>query len=325
MKWVLIVAAILHVSFSYAQHAQIDKIPGQPYYKYELTTSEIKSTFYLSEVKTDEVLPLIVYIQGSGSSSLFENHNGKVISTAGHITWVDACQSKYRILIVEKPGVDFLQKERSGYFDQVFSLESWSQRIVKVILYVAKHEHIDTSKILVAGHSEGGIVASRVANLMTDMISHVAILAGEGPSQLYSLYRFAQDGTFFNTLEYNLPSDSLRINYLMDVWYDILSNPTSTEKKFWGFTYLRWSSMLRTSVIDELSNYNGNIFLLQGSADKTVHPESATIAYVALLSIGKKIRLEIIENADHSFNLMDKPDEDGWKHAIELILSWFNT
>lgn len=82
-----------------------------------------------------------------------------------------------------------------------------------------------------AGHSEGGVVASRVANLMKDEISNVAIMAGEGPSQLYSLYKFAEDGTFFNTKGHNMPTSEERINYVKEKWNAILANPTNTEKK----------------------------------------------------------------------------------------------
>lgn len=148
-------------------------------------------------------------------------------------------------------------------------------------------------------------------------------MAGEGPSQLYSLYKFADDGTFFNTKEHNMTSLEERINYVKEKWNAILADPTNTEKKFLGFTYLRWSSLLKTSVIDELSNYNGKILLIQGTADKAVYPESAIFAYTTLLSKGQSIELKLIENADHSFNVLDKPEIDGWKMVIEKIIQWF--
>jgi len=85
--------------------------------------------------------------------------------------------------------------------------------IVGAINYTTQNEKIDTAKVLITGHSEGGIVASRVANLMKDKISNVAIMAGEGLSHLYSLYKFADDGTFFNTKEHNMPTSEQRIKF----------------------------------------------------------------------------------------------------------------
>lgn len=324
MKFSTIIFFILLANSTFAQKAKIDFLPSQPYDKYELKTDKDTITFYLSVTSLKENLPLIVYIQGSGISSLFENRNGEIVSTSGHMTWFRVGQEKYRILIVEKPGIKYLQKGGSKAFDEKFSLESWSSTIVSAINYVTENKKIDKTKILLAGHSEGGVVVSRVANLMKDKISNVAIMAGEGPSQLYSLYKFAEDGTFFNTKEHNMPTSEERINYVTEEWNNILADPTNIEKKFWGFTYLRWSSLLKTSVIDELSNYNGKILILQGTADKHVYPESATIAYTTLLTKGRNVKLQLIENADHSFNILDKPEIDGWKMVIEKIIKWFN-
>lgn len=307
-----------------AQKAKIEYLSNQPYDKYELLSDGDTLTFYLSVTSYKEDLPLIIYIQGSGMNSLFIEQNGKIIPTSGHITWFIEGQEKYRILIVEKPGIKYLQTGKSKNFDQKFSLENWSNTIIRAISYVTENEKIYKDKILIAGHSEGGVVASRVANLMKDKISNVAILAGNGATQLYSLYKLADNGTFFNTKEHKMPTSEQRINYLKDQWNNILAEPNNTEKKFWGFTYLRWSSFLRTSVMEELSGYNGKILLLQGTSDQAVYSETATIAYTTLLTKGKNIELQLIENADHSFNILDKPETDGWRLVIEKIMEWFN-
>lgn len=324
MKFKILFIFLFLTNSIFAQKAKIDFLPNQPYDKYELTSENDSLTFYLSVTSHKEDLPLIVYIQGSGMSSLFVEQNKKITPTLGHMTWFSVGQEKYRILIVEKPGIKYLQTGQSKSFDQNFSLENWSNRIVNAINYVTEHEKINKQKILVVGHSEGGVVASRVANLMKDKISNVAILAGNGATQLYSLYKLADDGTFFNTKEHNMPTSEQRLSYLKEQWKNILSEPNNTEKKFWGFTYLRWSSFLKTSVMEELSDYNGRILLLQGTSDKAVYPETATIAYTTLLTKGQNVELEFIENADHSFNILDKPQIDGWKMVIEKTINWFN-
>lgn len=326
-KWkkiLIIVFALLVAGNTFAQIVKIEPLPNQPYDKYELLSKGDTLTFYLSVTSHKENLPLVVYIQGSGWNSLFNERNGKIIPTSGHSIWADVGKENYRILIVEKPGVNYLQTEETKAFQESFSLESRSNSIVDAINYVLENEKIDKIKILVVGHSEGGIVAARVANLKKDQVSNVVIMAGEGASQLYSLYKLAEDGTFFNTKEHNMPTSEQRLQYLTNRWKDILDDPKSTENKFLGFTYLRWSSMLTTSVIDELTNYNGKILMVQGTADKAVFPETATIAYATLLTKGRNVELRLIENADHSFRILDKPEIDGWKMVIEKIINWFN-
>ncbi|MEJ7671715.1 MAG: Mbeg1-like protein [Chitinophagaceae bacterium] len=156
-----------------------------PYNKYELKTTKDTITFYLSVTSIKENLPLIVFVQGSGMNSLFtKNQNGQIRTQYGHMSWFDAIQEKYKILIIEKPGVKYLQTGESKIFDKKFSLESWSNTIIDAINYVSHNEKINKSKIFIAGHSEGGVVAARVAHLMKDKISNIVVMAGEGPSQL---------------------------------------------------------------------------------------------------------------------------------------------
>lgn len=38
---------------------------------------------------------------------------------------------------------------------------------------------------------------------------------------------------------------------------------------------------------------------------------------------GKAVKLELIDNADHSFNISNQPEVDGWKMIIEKIYNWF--
>lgn len=325
----LIFLTVFLLSNSLFSHdtTHIEKVSRNPYYKYVATEIGDTITYYLSEFDKDKELPLLVFIQGSGYNSLFSKQETSIIPKSGHIGLTHLSQGKAKVLIVEKPGVNFLDNllpdQSNQKFDTLFSLESWSKRIEKVILQVLSSEKIDSNKIMLVGHSEGGVVAARVANIMNDKISNVTIIAGEGTSQLYSLFKFADNGTFFNTDSHNMPTSEQRLKYIADKWKDILADPDNTDKKFWGFTYLRWSSMLKTSVIDELTTYNGKILLVQGLTDKAVHPESAIISYTTLLSKERNVKLELIENADHSFNISNEPDINGWKMVLELAINWF--
>lgn len=324
MKFIAILFSQLFLCQIIAQNVRVDSLTDFPACKYELYTDNDTVTFYLSNTSQEGNLPLVVFVQGSGMNSLYtKKPNGETRAEYGHSTWLRVARKKGRLLIVEKPGVNFMQMGDSKSFDRKFSLESWSKTITEAIKYLTEHEKIDKNKILIAGHSEGGVVASRVANLMKDRISNVAVLAGEGPPQLYSLYKFAEKGIFFNTEEADMQTPEQRIKYLTGQWKEILADPDNTDRKFWGFTYLRWSSMLKTSVIDELSNYNGKILIVQGTSDEAVYPESAVISYTTLLSKGKNAELRLIENADHSFNISDKPDVNGWRTVIESIIQWF--
>jgi len=320
----IIIVILMSPYCFFSQKVSKQKISRQPYFKYTIPTAEKNDsiTFYLSEFLEKTVQPLIIYVQGSGNSSLFKKDStGKISPNLGHINWAYNTKEKARLLIIEKPGVSFLDNRfENALFDQKFSLDSWSARIIQVIKYVVKNEKIDSKKIMIVGHSEGGLVAAKVANDSKGLISNVAILAGEGPSQLYSLNKLAEAGELFYTEN---PDKEKRLDSLNRAWQQIQSNPNATNKKFWGLTFLRWSTFLKTSVIDQLASYDGKIMIVQGKNDKNVFPESANILYTSLLSKGKQPQLEMISGADHSFNFDDNKNRNGWDEVSKKCIAWF--
>src|SRR5690606_22110701 len=84
-----------------------------PYERY--TTGDAlgrRITFYLSKAPaTEELLPLIVCVQGSGSQSVFlevDTPAGKRIASGGpEAVMLSLARERARILVVEKPGVGF--------------------------------------------------------------------------------------------------------------------------------------------------------------------------------------------------------------------------
>lgn len=319
-----IVFFLLCVQASFAQKVERYKVPKQPYYKFTLI-NEIKSdsiTFYLTEFPAKVPQPLVVYIQGSGFNSLFKgSSDGRILPASGHINWAYGVKDKAKLLIVEKPGVNFLNNSSANpEFDRLFSLDSWAQRIKETIRYVIKSENIDTTRIMVVGHSEGGLVAAKVANDLGTLVSNVAILAGEGPSQLYSLSRFAEKGELFYT---DCNSKTKRQDSLLNALKQIQSDPNSITKKFWGLTFLRWSTFLKTSVCEQLTSYNGRVFILQGTTDKNVYPESAIILHTTLLTKGKDVSFEMIPGADHSFAFANDRNRNGWEEVVKKCVAWF--
>ena len=167
------------------------KVSRQPYFKYDIETRAHDTiTFYLSEFNQQIKLPLIIFVQGSGNNSLFTKDSIGITANYGHINLPYISKDKAKVLIVEKPGVGFLMGDRNGLtankkFNERFALQTWTATIEVAIKYVIKYENIDSTKILIVGHFEGGIVAAKIAHELKPLITHIATLAGEGPSQLY--------------------------------------------------------------------------------------------------------------------------------------------
>jgi pimeloyl-ACP methyl ester carboxylesterase len=299
-------------------------IPGQPYHAYQVVDSLGRTVqFYLSEAESRRQLPLVVFVQGSGASSLFRDAgNGRVAGTMGHSTVQDVFAEVARVLLVEKPGVTYLDSPRSveeapTAFHREHTLERWAVALRAAIGNACSREGIACEAgLLVIGHSEGGVAAARVA-ATESAVTHTALLAGEGPTQLYSLLRLARTGDFFAR---HGASAADREAYLLRQWQSILQDPDATDRFFFGHPYRRWSSFLATSPASELQRSRSRVFIAQGTADRAVTPESADVLFSTLAARGRDVCYSRVEGADHSFAL---PSANGWEDVLGQVKAWF--
>lgn len=303
-----------------------EPVPGQPYEKFatrDRFNREI--VFYLSKSAVQTSLPLVVYIEGSGCRSRFEERNGKIHSAGGHIVVADVFKDKARVLIVEKPGVKYLAQPPNGCkdsaeFNREHTLERWAEANKAAIRAARRLPQTDKSKSLVVGHSEGGLVACRIARDLPKIVTHVSTIAGGGGSQLFDLVALARNGEFFNDVS---PDPEQRVQFVLGKWKDIQADPLSAEKFFFGFAYRRWSSFLAASPIEELSQTRARIYIAQGTLDKAVDQSSADLLCAQLLASNKQVFYDRVEGANHSFRIKDKPKTDGWQELFERISRWF--
>lgn len=304
-------------------------VSNQPYERY-FTTDRFgrEITFYLSAATAKQgPLPLVVYIHGSGCTSHFNDNKGKVVPAGGHIVVQEVADGQARVLIVEKPGVKFLDQPRteeeqggSAEFRREHTLERWAEAVEASIRAAGRVPGVQPGKVLVIGHSEGGLVACRVTRELPDIVTHVASLAGGGPSQLFDLITLTRKGNFFRGVS---EDPEVRVRHVLDKWRAIQADPQSTEKLFFGFAYRRWSSFLASSPMEELTPVRAKIYLAQGTDDDAVDPASGDALDAHLRAKGKELVYDRVAGANHSFRLKDSPSVDGWQQQMERIVKWF--
>jgi dipeptidyl aminopeptidase/acylaminoacyl peptidase len=306
------------------------RVPSQPYRRYFTTDRFGRTiTFYLSEVPKDAPakLPLVVYIQGSGCQSNFGQRDGRVFPQNGHATVGDAVRGRARLLIVEKPGVKFLDTPQhpggtegaSEEFLREHTLERWAEAVAAAIKATRTLPEIDPSRTLVIGHSEGGLVACKVA-ADNPFVTHVASLAGGGPTQLFDLVELARAGKFAA----NVSDDpDVRARSILHEFEKIKADPESTTKMFLGHPYRRWSSFFASSPMEELARTSARIYIAQGGADDAVLPTSFHALDAQLVARGKDVTADFVIDADHSFTRAEdkRPPGAGWTEVIERVVA----
>ncbi len=295
-------------------------------------------TFYLSRwplgrepVASEQTgsQPLIVFINGSGAQSVFARFEDKVSSGLQGLL-LRAAKGRARVMVVEKPGSDFLDEtDRPGSaigakpeFLREHTLDRWAAANIAAIEACWKMPDIDKSKSLVLGHSEGGGVAARVAAELHH-VTHVACLARGGASQLFSLAQLAakpQPG--------DKPGDANRRRQaIYDGWAEVQKDPDSTEKFWLGHPHRRWSSFLPQDSTADLLRSKAKIYLVHGTADSAEDPAGHEYAVATLRTANREVSELLIERADHGFNTPDTQvgSPEGFSHVFARIVDWFGS
>jgi pimeloyl-ACP methyl ester carboxylesterase len=313
-------------------------LPGSSFVRY-FTTDEFDRSivFYVRvpEAKQgDETkLPIILYVQGSGSQSVFtrveQDGVERAAASGGQGVITKAANDRAIVIIAEKPGVRFMEcpKQPGGAVDasrefrEEHTLPRWSAAVSAALHASLTLPRADPSSVLLVGHSEGGLLACKVA-ADNPVVTHVATLAGGGPTQLYDLIELARRGTFCGG---GNPDPQACVNLLLEQWENVLRAPDSAENDFLGHPHRRWTSFLATSPLEELKKTRAKVFIGQGLDDQAVLPASADVLFATLKAVGRDPVYSRVPG-DHGFEVSREgqpPAGDGWLEMHARVAEWF--
>ena len=268
--------------------------------------------FYVSPAPPGKPLPLAVWVGGSGGQSIWPVREGQVQGGLQNLLQQVAA-NRFRVLAVEKPGVPFgFQDNQPGTatgataaFCEEHTLDRWVEAIRAATRAAHKLPGVSTERTLAIGHSEGGLVVARLAALEPS-ITHVASLAGGGPTQLSDLM------TLFGREKAE------------QLWRTIQADPMSGEKQVWGHPHRRWTTFMATSIIEEAVKSKAKFYIAQGSEDRNSLPGSALDVYATLLTRGRHVTLDWINGADHSFEMAGtRPTGEGFQAVMGRVAEWY--
>lgn len=283
-------------------------------------------TAYLSKPPKDAAgkkLPVILFIQGSGCQSLWVKRGDRVGGGLQNLL-LQLAKGRARILAVEKVGVQYCDwpktpgtaTEGSPEFLAEHTLPRWAEANVAALKAVLAQPEIDPTRVLVIGHSEGGIVAARTA-AESPRVTHVAPLGCGGVTQLFSLAELARrkapEGQGAAAME-KVYAD----------WRKILEKPGSTQDFWMGHPYRRWSSFLQHSVIDELKRTQAKVYLAHGTLDEADAVQGFDVMRAELLARGRDVTAERVEGGDHGFSTDGKSAQgEGMARVFGNVVEWF--
>ncbi len=267
---------------------------------------------YLASPPGAEQLPLALYIQGSGYHPLFWMRDGK--PTGQHQSLLaKVAAGRVSVLCVEKPGVDTqaaLPVDGSAThapaeFLREHTLPRWSEALRAGLAEARSRQADSAKKLLLVGHSEGAVVAAHLARLCPE-VSHLALLSGSGPSQLFDFLQQAA-------------SDSEHLAQLQHSYRMLSESEHDNDELLWGHPIARWRSFLQVSTIDEVLAGNASVFCAHGSEDRKVPFSSALVLVAELMRKQHPLLFYPVYGADHGFNTVDGPK---MAMVFQRMLAW---
>jgi len=278
-------------------------------------------TAYLSPPPrgVDKPLPVILVVTGSGCQSVWTRHEDKVNSGLQGLTY-QLAKGRARVLIVEKLGVKPFDAPQqfggatagSREFLEEHTLPRWATANAAALRAVLARPDIEPKRLLVVGHSEGGIIAARVS-AEVPAVTHVAPLSCSGVSQLFSLAELARRRAP------NGQGDAAA-EAVFDQWARILTKPDSVDDFWMGHPYRRWSSFLRSSVLDELKRGKAKVYLAHGTADEADSVVGFDVMRAELLAAGRDVTAQRIDGGDHG---LGTPAQPGPAKVFANVVEWF--
>jgi len=153
--------------------------------------------------------------------------------------------------------------------------------------------------VVLVGVSEGAIVATKIAGQSSE-VTHLAIIGSGGYSMRKSLATLAQKGV----IGFDVNSG----------WNNIVSDPRSIEKDWYGNPYRWWSDIMDIDPLPDFLKLNIPIIIGIGENDQSVPVESARFLDTKFKEAGKNnLILKVYPEADHRLN------GDGVSHRDELF------
>lgn len=307
MRFLLIILLSINiVNEGYSQNNLSPESLGFTAYNIKSEIGNIN--YYLSNHEKQEDLPLLVYLDGSGPYPLFQQMEQGIGSSV--VIDLNRLRNKYRILLISKPGIPFIDKVRLDQnnmpeyntpkeYTESLSL-FWRVDAANLIINrLISENKIDTSKIVVLGFSEGAQVGPFLAKKNKN-VSHLILFSGNGLNQFFdpiiTARQNAQKGITTEVEAQNI------IDSLFNDYKEIYKDPESTKKMWWGHTYLRWASFTSQDPYTVLKELSIPIYIANGSLDENSVLSSDYIALEFIRLQKNNLTYKTYPELDHQFN-----------------------
>lgn len=305
MRSTLFIALLISTICVYAQIT-----PNQLGFQSDSIISETLGTinYFVSNSDSEDDLPLLVYLDGSGAFPLFQYTSQGIGSTV--VINFQKLAANYQIVLISKPGVPFI--DSVGNNENGLPVYSYPQDYTEklslnwrvfsadtVINHLLSKRKKPQQKAIVFGISEGAQVGPYLA-AKNRHISHLILLAGNGLNQFFDPIITARNKAISGVLSET--EAQAEIDTLYQQYKTIYAQKYNTNKEWWGHTYQRWASFTNKDPLEYLRTLDIPIYIANGSLDEN-SVLSADYVYLDFIRLGKEnLKYKTYPGYDHQFN-----------------------
>jgi hypothetical protein len=223
-------------------------------------------------------------------------------------------------MAVEKPGVPFLHQTSSPgscagcppEFLRAYRFDRWLETLVAAVNATRALPDIAPAPLLVAGVSEGCLMAAHVAANIA-AVTHVALLSAEGAPQLTHFVWDAWDA------DGSAEERHAEVERLFEMFEGMRRRPDNMDDWWLGHPHQRWATFAMQSTVDGLARTGAQIYVAYGTEDL---PRSGDLLRANLLAMGKEFVAERILGGDHCLRVPDAGRERDIREVLERVIGW---
>ena len=161
--------------------------------------------------------------------------------------------------------------------------------------------------IVLAGVSEGALIATRVAGVMPE-VTHLAIIGSGGYSMRRSLTALRQKGAIWFDVDAG--------------WEDIRQDPRSIEKSWYGNRYRWWSDIMDIDPLADFLKLDIPVLVGIGEADASVPVDSARYLESQFRAAGKaNLELQVYPGANHQLAAGSRSFRPDFFQALSRLIT----
>lgn len=302
---------------------------GFQYYQIKYNGDLVDILLQSKKGEENVVKPLFFFCQGSLPQPLIKTVDNNIYGVFPFNT--DSIISKYHLVIVSKPAIPLIVeasklRDNFCYFDSLTNkfpsayskrnlLDYYVNRNLFVIDFLQKQKMVNKQKLVVAGHSQGGAIASKMASI-SKKVTHL-IFASENPfGQIMSMLQE------YRKLESN--TDSTRYGEQIIQSWEMVVNDSNNMDDSDGDTY-KSTYVFSIPSIDYLKKLQIPVLVCYGTKDNNA-PYNDYLQIEMIRQKRNNFSFKAYVGLDHNYfgfkpNGEINYDDFNWD---KIALDWYN-